>query len=248
MCSLVKKQSSSSDKHCTIHEHTESLFPLESTLPANMIFKYSNFSQNSMVTFSFALLLMVYCMPACSKNPYKMYGLYVWKKIFILNESFGSFSPSGHSYLHISAWRSDMWDWIIPWVWPHYNVMKDEKRKRKERDVRDAQSYCPMHPHLAVLATSRQIGSMTKCALWISCGGLSGSQDGVNIFWPKPRRTFPRVMSQWKNKHEVWDANRPQYIQKQTHTCTALLRKQLFCPGSLRSPLVGARESIDPGW
>lgn len=31
-------------------------------------------------------------------------------------------------------------------------------------------------------------------------------------------------------------------------TCTALLRKQLFCPGSLSKPLVGARDSMLPGW
>ena len=31
-------------------------------------------------------------------------------------------------------------------------------------------------------------------------------------------------------------------------TCTALLRKQLFCPGSFSRPLVGAKDSTLPGW
>ncbi len=33
-----------------------------------------------------------------------------------------------------------------------------------------------------------------------------------------------------------------------TPTCTALLRKQLFWPGSFSRPLVGARDSMLPGW
>lgn len=42
------------------------------------------------------------------------------------------------------------------------------------------------------------------------------------------------------------DNNQPKHQEKPT--CTALLRKQLFWPGSFSSPLVGARDSMLPGW
>lgn len=57
-------------------------------------------------------------------------------------------------------------------------MMKWEKKDAMQEMV----SHSSHAPTPRMLVTSRQIGSMTKCALWVTCEGLKvGSQDGVNI-------------------------------------------------------------------